>query len=368
MMRSRLSERIFGWLGGKFATDHSAAVRVRGPQSHVIILDGTMSTLEPGQETHAGVTYRLCREMGTDVSVYYEAGVQWPNWSETLNVMMGRGINRQIRRAYGYLASRYRPGDTIFLIGYSRGAYAVRSLAGVIDRVGLVTAEHATERAIKTAYRYYECNPDSPNAQVFRDNFCHDAVEIEMVGVWDTVKALGLRLPILWRFTEARHSFHNHHLSDIVRHGFHALAMDETREVYEPVLWDCPKGWPGRRVEQVWFPGTHGDVGGQLSGFEEARPLANISLVWMLRKAEACGLPLPDGWANRFVCDPLAPSVSTWRSWGKIFLLRKKRRIGEDVSEQMHESVAQRPVPVDYRETLGRWMWPLEWLSRRPKT
>ena len=303
-----------------------------------------MSTLEPGYETHAGVMYRLCQEMGNDVSVYYEAGVQWPNWRETLNVMMGRGINRQIRRAYGYLASRYRPGDRIYLFGYSRGAYAVRSLAGVIDRVGLVQAEHATERTIRTAYRYYECNPDSPNAKVFRDSFCHDAVEIEMVGVWDTVKALGLRLPVLWRFAEARHSFHNHHLGYSVRHGFHALALDETREVFEPVLWDCPEGWPGRRVQQVWFPGTHGDVGGQLSGYEAARPLANVSLHWMLERAEECGLTLPQGWAARFPADPAAPSVGTWRGWGKIFLLRKKRVVGEDISERVHETAAHRPV------------------------
>ncbi len=303
-----------------------------------------MSTLARGHETHAGMTYRLCQEMGAEVSVYYEAGVQWPSWRKTLDVMMGRGINRQIRRAYGYLASRYRPGDKIYLIGYSRGGYAVRSLAGVIDRVGLVMAEHATERTIRTAYRYYECNPDSPNATVFRESFCHADVEIEMVGVWDTVKALGLRLPLLWRLAEARHAFHNHHLGFSIRHGYHALALDETREVYEPVLWECPDGWPGQHVQQVWFPGTHGDVGGQLNGFEAARPLANISLVWMLERAEECGLPLPEGWAARFPCDPTAPSTGTWQGWAKIFLLRKKRVSGFDISERVHESAAHRPV------------------------
>lgn len=314
-----------------------------------------MSTLEPGHETHAGMTYRMCQEMGAEVSVYYEAGVQWPSWRSTLDVMMGRGINRQIRRAYGYLASRYRPGDKIYLIGYSRGAYAVRSLAGVIDRVGLVRAEHATERAIRTAYRYYECNPDSPTARVFRDTYCHDKTTIEMVGVWDTVKALGLRLPILWRFAEARHSFHNHHLGYSILHGYHALALEETREVYEPVLWDCPDGWPGRRVQQVWFPGTHGDVGGQLNGYEPARPLANISLVWMLERAEECGLPLPENWINRFECDATAPSVSTWRGWGKIFLLRRKRVFGHDASESIHPSVIARADPgdTDLAKTVG---------------
>jgi uncharacterized protein (DUF2235 family) len=304
-----------------------------------------MSSLEPGQETHAGQTYRLMCEMRPQVSVFYEAGVQWTNWRETLDVMMGRGINRQIRRAYGYLASRYRPGDRIYLIGYSRGAYAVRSLAGVIDMVGLVKAEHATVRNIRTAYRHYECNPGGYYAEQFAKAFCHSDVQIEMVGVWDTVKALGLRLPLLWRWAELKHAFHNHELGSSVRNGYHALALDETRSVFSPVLWECPEDWTGR-VEQVWFRGAHGDVGGQLGGYEPARPLANVSLLWMLERAQACGLPLPQDWRARFPMDPTGPSVGTWRGWGKIFLLRHRRRVGTTRCERIHESaLAAAPTP-----------------------
>ncbi|PSL21008.1 DUF2235 domain-containing protein [Shimia abyssi] len=335
MPLKRLHERIFGWLGEKLSSRHSKATPRRGALTHVIILDGTMSTLEPGHETNAGLTYRLLQEMGPSVSVYYEAGVQWHGWRQTLDVMMGRGINRQIRRAYGYLASRYRPGDRIFLLGYSRGAFAVRSLAGVIDRVGLLKASCATERNIRTAYRHYECTPDSETAQVFAQAHCHADVEIEMVGVWDTVKALGLRLPVLWRATEQRHEFHNHHLSPVVKHGYHALALDETREAFEPILWECPDGWSGRS-EQVWFRGAHGDIGGMLGGFEAARPLSNISLIWMLEKIELCGLDLPEGWRDRFATDADAPMVGTWRSWGRMFLLRKRRVVGQDSSESIH--------------------------------
>jgi uncharacterized protein (DUF2235 family) len=338
MNLSRLSNRLFGWLGRPLRSEHSVETLHRGPQAHVIILDGTLSSLEPGFETHAGVTYRLCCEMGARVSVFYEAGVQWQNWRATPDVMAGRGINRQIRRAYGYLASRYRPGDTIFLIGYSRGAYAVRSLAGVIDRIGLLLAEHATERNIQTAYRHYETHPDGPHAAAFAKAFCHDDVPIEMVGVWDTVKALGMRLPVPWQADDVRHTFHSHELGRSIRNGFHALALDETRVIFEPVLWDTPPDFPGH-VEQVWFRGTHGDVGGQLGGFEPARPLANVSLVWMLERAEHCGMPLPAGWHARFYVDPNAPSTGTWRGWGKIFLQRRVRTVGQDRSERIHSSV-----------------------------
>ncbi|MDP5217784.1 DUF2235 domain-containing protein [Ruegeria sp. 2205SS24-7] len=335
---SGLSRKLLGWLGKPLRSEHSAESAHRDPKVHVIILDGTMSTLEPGNETHAGITYRMLCEMGGQVSVFYESGVQWQSWRRTTDVLVGRGINRQIRRAYGYLASRYKPGDKIFLMGYSRGAYGVRSLAGVLDMVGLLKAEHATERNIRQAYRHYECNPHGPHAADFVRAFCHDEVPIEMIGVWDTVKALGLRLPLLWRWAEARHAFHNHQLGPNVRHGYHALALDETREVFEPVLWKCDPSFEGH-VEQVWFRGSHGDVGGQLGGFEAARPLSNISLLWMLDHAKAHGLPLPQGWRMRFSTDAAAPSAGTWRGWGKIFLLRGRRRIGQDPSERLHESI-----------------------------
>lgn len=337
MLLNQLGKKIIGWLGRPLRSEHSGETKLRGPRAHVIILDGTMSTLDPGHETHAGMTYQLCRRMGPEISVFYEAGVQWNSWRSTLDVLMGRGINRQIRRAYGYLASRYRPGDRIYLMGYSRGGYAVRSLAGVIDQVGLLKAEHATVRNIRTAYRHYQ-GDGSKAARQFTKAFCHSEADIEMIGVWETVKALGLRLPLLWRWAEARHAFHSHQLGRNIRNGFQALALDETRQVFAPVLWDCPPGWQGH-VEQVWFRGAHGDVGGQLGGLDTARPLANLSLVWMLEKAENCGLPLPKNWRLEFPVDPAAPSVGTWRGWGKIFLLRGGRRVGLDRSERLHSSV-----------------------------
>ena len=105
------------------------------------------------------------------------------------------------------------------------------------------------------------------------------------------------------------------------------------------MLWATPDGFNGR-VEQVWFRGTHGDVGGQLGGFEAARPLANIPFRWIMERLEDHGVALPEGWQARFPTDPKAPSVGTWRGWGKIFLLRGPRVVGRDRSERLHETVA----------------------------
>lgn len=321
--------------------------RHRGPATHVIILDGTLSTLEPGHETNAGLLYKLLDEAGrsANLTVYYEAGIQWRSWPDIVDVAMGRGINRQIQRAYGVLASRYREGDRIVLAGYSRGAYAVRSLAGMIDRVGLVRAHDANERNIRTAYRHYRAGGGSEAADAFRRLFCHWAVEVEAVAVWDTVKSLGLRLPLLWRWANASHAFHNHELGRTILHGFHALALDETREAYAPVLWSAR---PGSRIEQVWFRGSHGDVGGQLGGRLECRPLANIPLVWMLERLEECGLPLPGDWRARFPCDAAAPSTGTWAGWAKLFLLRRRRRplVFDPASESLHPSAAPPAAPA----------------------
>lgn len=341
MIVSRLNKTIAGWLKSRFGKGAAqVAPPTRGATTHVIVIDGTMSSFDPGDETNAGLLAKLMREVGSGVSLYYEPGLQWSEWHRAGDVLFGRGINRQIRRAYGYLASRYRPGDRIFLFGYSRGAYAVRSLAGIIDRVGLLRADAATERNIRDAYRHYECSPDSDVARIFVRNTCHSEIEIEMIGVWDTVKSLGLNMPFLWRLSAPRHAFHNHALGQSVKRGFHALARDETRIAYAPVMWESRDDWDGHLV-QMWFRGTHGDVGGHLSGYAAARPLSNIPMVWMLEQSEICGLPLPDGWAAAFPQDPSAPSVGTFRGFGRWFVMRRPRKVALDPSEAVHPSVAQ---------------------------
>lgn len=309
----------------------------RASVDHVVLLDGTQGSLRPGEETSVGRLYHLLRGSNQRASVYYGRGLQWREWRHLSDVMLGWGVDRQILRAYGWLATRYRPGDRIFLIGYSRGAFAARSLAGIIDRVGLVRPDCATERNVRLAWRYYEATEPRPVAQIFRRRFCHAAAPIEMVGVFDTVMALGLQLPLLWMLSEPRYRFHDHRLGRSVNHGYQALALDESRSVLEPLIWDS-EGTGASRIEQVWFRGCHGDIGGQIGHFEPARPLANIPLVWMLERAEGCGLALPEDWREQFVCDPAAPSIGSWRGWGKVFFLRAPRVVGRDRSERIHES------------------------------
>lgn len=308
-------------------------------QIHVILFDGTFATLEEGRDSNIGRIHALLARTvpGARLRIHYVAGQQWEAWREVTDLALCHEIPSRISNAYGWLASRYRRGDLVFMFGYSRGAYAVRSLAGMIGRVGLLRPEHATERNVRAAWGRYQRGDADNRLSGFR-RYCHEEVPIRMVGVFDTVKAMGLRLPLLWQLTEGRYAYHDHHSCEGVEHGVQALALDETRTVFQPVLWQADAGAP-QRLRQMWFRGCHADVGGQLGGFEAARGLANLPLVWMLEEAESLDLPLPPRWRTGLATDPDAPAVGSWGGWGKVFLLRAPRLVGRDRSERLHPSV-----------------------------
>lgn len=321
---------------------------IRPPLMHVVLIDGTFASLEDGRRTSIGRVHGLLRgrfgplPTGTRLRVHYASGQQWDRWRTLPELAMGRMLERRIVEAYGWLASGYRSGDQIFLLGYSRGAFAVRSLAGMIGRVGLLRPEAATERNIRLAWRYYQQGTSDKNIAAFRRRRARPTTPIRLVGCFDTVTALGIRLPLLWLLTEPQFRFHDAHLGAEVEHGFQALALDETRAAFAPILWDNSS--QAAHIEQCWFRGAHADIGGQLSGLEFARPLANIPLVWMLERAEAVGLPLPQDWRRHFPCDATAPSLGSWRNWGKAFLARAPRLAGQFDTEFLHPTVP-RPYP-----------------------
>ncbi len=303
-----------------------------------------MSTLRHGDETNIGLTYRLLQDLpeSAGVTAYYEPGIQWRGWRRSVEVIAGIGLNRQIKRAYLFLARNHRPGDQVMLMGYSRGAYAVRSLAGLIDRMGLLRPAQVTPDMLDQVHDLYRNAPDSARARAIKASLCHPDVPIGFLGVYDTVRALGLRWPGLWRIVPQAQRFHSHALGPGTRIARQALALSETRDAFAPVLWDttlpdAADTTPGR-VQQMWFRGSHGDVGGQLDGMRAARPLSNIALVWMLTEAEAAGLPLPVHWRHRFVTDAAAPAIGTHRGLGKLFFLRRPRIMGQDPSERIHPS------------------------------
>ncbi|MFK7944542.1 MAG: DUF2235 domain-containing protein [Paracoccaceae bacterium] len=313
------------------------------PRNLVFICDGTLSSMESGQETNAGLLYRMMSESGQTNAqrIAYDAGIQGTGWRKWVAAASGLGINLSIEHGYTFLATHYRPGDRIFLFGYSRGAYAVRSLAGMIGKIGLLRREYATERHVHLAFRFYQIGSNSIARQHFSTHRCHTDPPIEMLGIWDTVKSLGLPYPIIHRLAPMATEFHDDQLGPNIRHGYHALAIDEDRTSYEPLLWRLSPDWQGR-VEQAWFPGAHGDVGGEVRDLPAARSLSNISLNWMLRRAERCGMQLPADWEDRFLEEPSAPMMGCRRGIARLFLFRKPRNTGGGDGETVHLSIRDR--------------------------
>ena len=196
---------------------------------------------------------------------------------------MGRGLSAHIQEAYIVLAARYGPGDRIYMFGYFRGAFAVRSLSGIIDCVGLLRSGFATTRYVDRVWRCYR---GSRRSEDVKSRNCHGDVKINMMEIYDTFSALSVNLPWVEQILHDNYSFHDHRMSDCVLAGDHALAFDETRAAYAPERWEADEIGAPCEVEQVWFSGSHVAIGGIFWGHEAARPLSSFewihpSVLWI---------------------------------------------------------------------------------------
>ncbi len=250
---------------------------------------------------------------------FYDEGVgtEGNRLQRIIGGVSGLGLEKNILDGYRFLMHTYEPGDEILLFGFSRGAYTVRSLAGMLRNCGLLQKSNAERlQAAFELYRREDAPPDSEVATSFRNAYSHE-VDIKFLGVWDTVGALGIPplglgrfIGALGRFLNRHHKFHDVELSGFVKHGYHALAIDERRAPFEPSIWarksedgqplpDAPVK-PGQVVEQVWFAGYHSDVGG---GTKDAG-LADVALEWMMQKAAPIGL----AFSEKYVEDEVDPN------------------------------------------------------------
>ncbi|MFM8330250.1 MAG: DUF2235 domain-containing protein [Candidatus Methylumidiphilus sp.] len=234
----------------------------------------------------------------------------------------GRGISEKIQEGYKFLVKNYLDGDHIYLFGFSRGAYAARSLSGFIDQVGLFLKDAVEEEGstvVKEAFDAYSERNKAKQKKLIEElkkkypqhekNLGFDLLDnaesnrefllpIYFIGVWDTVGILGIPIAGLRILTEWAVRFHDTNLPRNVTHARHALALHERRKTFEPTLWtktphwNDPK-WRSRKpsnteenqtLKQVWFPGAHSDVGGGYS--EEESWLSNAALLWMAQEAK----------------------------------------------------------------------------------
>jgi uncharacterized protein (DUF2235 family) len=222
--------------------------------------------------------------------VFYDKGVGTGRFDRLLGGGFGWGIKKKILDAYRFLVATYEPGDELFFLGFSRGAYTVRSIFGFIRNSGLLKPEFAHK--LDDAYALYrrrddKSHPDAVESELFRRSYAWEP-RAKFIGVWDTVGALGIPVGGLFQLINKRWAFHDVTLSSWVDNAFQALAIDEHRKPFQPSVWDRSASANGQVLEQVWFAGVHSNVGGS---YPQAG-LSDITLLWMIGKLETCGLSI----------------------------------------------------------------------------
>lgn len=284
----------------------------------VICSDGTGNSAVKGRGTNVFKLFEAIDVNGhrSNMSLrrqlaFYDDGVgtQELRWIRVFSGATGYGLSRNVKRLYRELCRVYEPGDAIYLFGFSRGAFTVRTLAGLIADCGILPpAESRTEQAFRKhardAYRAYRrkyrafltrllprygMTADEFKARHARRDATGGPLEpcIKLLGVWDTVDAVGLpfRLAEFWNRVVWQFKFKTTTLSPIVERGCHALALNDDRGSFEPVLWNEDAATNGR-IEQVWFAGAHSNVGG---GYPQ-QGMSLVALDWMITRAEQQGV------------------------------------------------------------------------------
>lgn len=269
----------------------------------IICCDGTGNQF--GDRNSNIVKLHDCLAGGNaNVIAFYDPGVgtfglrevlfQWQQLiPRVAGLAFGWGYRHMVERAYRCIAEHYRPGDRVWLFGFSRGAYIARVVAGMLKGIGLL--ERHNLHLFDYAFRIYERSMKRSDAddagfatlKRFGKQFCRPC-PVHCLGLFDTVKSIG------WfrRWTVLPWTASN----DGVAHVRHAVSIDERRCFFRTNLW----GTPGRSdVHEVWFAGVHSDVGG---GYPEAESgLSKISLQWMLDQTRALGLPLDQARVTRLL-------------------------------------------------------------------
>lgn len=220
--------------------------------------------------------------------------------SRVIGGAVGVGLARNVRHLYSFLVRTWEPGAKIYLFGFSRGAFTVRLLAGLIARCGVIDlkkmeSEKGLEKSVRASYCAFRTSQFFPGvAGKFKEQFGvidkttgSTDVPIRFVGVWDTVDAVGVPFDEMRDAFDQiqRYSFRDNVLSPSVDYGRHAVAIDEARRTFAPVMWD-ERLETDNRIQQVWFSGVHSNVGG---GYPK-RQMAMLSLTWMMREAIDKGL------------------------------------------------------------------------------
>ena len=291
----------------------------------VVCCDGTWNRADAAAPTNVVRMERAAALAGN--VVWYDPGVGTGTLDRIRGGVWGLGLEENVQEAYAWLADAWTGGGwPVFLFGFSRGAYTVRSLAGLMGRCGL--PDEPTAANLDRAWKVYRSGRGRPPA--------HDPQSrvVDFLGVWDTVGALGIPGGIVAR----QRAFLDVTLGRNVLVARQALALDERRRPFSPALWRT-QPVEGQSLLQTWFAGVHADVGG-------GRPqtgLSDIAFCWMWENARRAGLALCLGDADARP-DPRidAPAGDSMTLPYRLLVPRARRPFDGAPCEALHASALER--------------------------
>jgi uncharacterized protein (DUF2235 family) len=320
--------------------DEPATAVNAAPKSIILFSDGTGNSSAKLFKTNVWRMYEAV-DLGpaapgkrSQIS-YYDDGVGTSSFKPlaALGGAFGWGLKRNVLDIYRFACRNYRQGDDIYAFGFSRGAFTARLVVALIASEGLVrsTNEADLERKTLAAYRDFRrhflprrlqwptklgrrlrswiiARLDRLRGLDPYDPRQNAPAQIRFIGVWDTVAAYGGPITEITRAVDNWFfplSMPDYHLHERVLCARHALALDDERDAFQPLLWDevheerlkNEERVPPGRLQQVWFTGMHADVGG---GYPD-ESLSYVSLLWMMEEARKAGLRTLDAITDRFV-------------------------------------------------------------------
>jgi uncharacterized protein (DUF2235 family) len=268
----------------------------------VICFDGTWNSVgNPDEVTNVVRVAQAVRSVasnGVAQLVYYNAGVgSGGPLDQFLGGVFGMGLRSNVKRALAFLALNWDPkepgneiADEIYIFGFSRGAYSARALAGVLRAIGGVPKQASFDR-LEEIWDYYRKTEDERKplkAEIEKLIYKVEEKDfpfIKCVAVWDTVGSYGIPsglglAALAKKITSWTRGFRDNRIGKHIEIGLHAMAIDERRRAFPTTAWVTNKDEDRKGVEQVWFVGTHSNIGG---GYRRSG-LSDQSLIWMIAR------------------------------------------------------------------------------------
>ena len=288
--------------------------------------------------------YRFFKSLlisGSQIAFYDDGvGADGSGLGHILGGAFGEGLNDKIKMAYAKIAHVYEAGDEIFLYGFSRGAFTARCLGGMIANIGLPLGSF-NDALVDGAFAAYR-DPDDRAAMLAKLSAYNLAdATIRMVGVWDTVGSLGIP-SLIGGVDPLRYGFLDTTLHPDVKNAFQCLAIDERRAEFPATLWTGAPA-PGQTIEQVWFTGCHGDVGGGCApdDADGGTLLSDVTLIYMLQRAYKLGLQIDPAVLSSLPTAPARYALDALHeSWSALWGIPASRHI--DPASSVANSVAVR--------------------------